>query len=69
MLTIKICSPGNRESIHEAEYVNWAGASYTLALGNSGVIELPPESVAYVCNENGVTISRYERGAVGTPEG
>ena len=62
MLTVKICSPGNREAIHETKYVNWDGASNSLALGSDGFIELQPDSVAYVCNENGVTVSRYERG-------
>lgn len=62
MLTVKICSPGNREAIHETDYVNWDGLSYSLVMGNRGFIELPPESVAYVCNDSGATIGRYERG-------
>lgn len=61
MLTVKVMSPGGGEEIHCGQSVGFNPKQQSIAVsGMDKNIFLSEGEVAYVMNENGKTISRYE---------
>ncbi|HDT4287321.1 hypothetical protein ACWKX4_03965 [Enterobacter hormaechei] len=61
MLTVKVMSPGGGEEIHCGVSVGFNPGQQSIAVsGMDKNVFLKPGEVAYVMNQNGKTVSRYE---------
>lgn len=61
MLTVKVMSPGGGEEIHCGLSVSFNPKQQSIAVsGMDKNVFLKPGEVAYVMNQNGKTVSRYE---------
>ncbi|MCR1297337.1 hypothetical protein [Enterobacter kobei] len=61
MLTVKVMSPGGGEEIHCGLSVGFNPAKQSIAVsGMDQNIFLKEGEIAYVMNQNGKTVSRYE---------
>lgn len=61
MLTVKVMSPGGAEEIHCGVSVGFNSGQQSIAVsGMDKNVFLRPGEVAYVMNQNGKTVSRYE---------
>lgn len=61
MLTVKVMSPGGGEEIHCGLSVGFNPGQQSIAVsGMDKNVFLKPGEVAYVMNQNGKTVSRYE---------
>lgn len=61
MLTVKVMSPGGGEEIHDGLSVGFNPKQQSIAVsGMDQNIFLKEGEVAYVMNQNGKTVSRYE---------